>query len=42
MRARDIGVLDLELGLEAGCEPQPEAGYSTASMRGSLTESAMR
>ena len=35
-RARDIGVLDLELGLEAGPEPEPEAGYSTASRRGSL------
>jgi len=29
-------VLDLELGLEAGPEPEPEAGYSTASRRGSL------
>jgi len=35
-RARDIGVLDLGLGLEAGPEPEPEAGYSTASWRGSL------
>jgi len=31
-RARDIGVPDLGLGLEA----EPEAGYSTASRRGSL------
>ena len=29
-------MLDLELGLEAGLEPEPEAGYSTASRRGSL------
>ena len=29
-------MLDLELGLEAGSEPQPEAGYSTASRRGSV------
>jgi len=37
-------VLDLELGLEAGPEPEPEAGYSTASRRGSLarTSDAMR
>jgi len=35
-RARDIGVLDLGLGLEAGPEQEPEAGYSTASWRGSL------
>ena len=27
---------DLALGLEAGLEPKPEAGYSTASRRGSL------
>ena len=42
-RARDIGVLDLGLGLEAGPEPKPEAGYSTASRRGSLarTRNAM-
>ena len=26
---------DLALGLEAGPEPEPEAGYSTASRRGS-------
>jgi len=36
-RARDIGVLDLGLGLEAGLEPEPEAGYSTSPRRGSLT-----
>jgi len=41
-RARDIGVLDLGLGLEAGLEPEPEAGYSTASRCGSLAERAMR
>jgi len=41
-RARDIGVLGLGLGLEAGLEPEPEAGYSTASRRGSLAERAMR
>ena len=41
-RARDIGVLDLGLGLEAGLEPEPEAGYSTASRRGSLAERAMQ
>ena len=41
-RARDIGVLDLGLGLEAGLEPEPEAAYSTASRRGSLAERAMR
>ena len=45
-RARDIGVLDVGLGLEAapeaGPEPQPEVGYSTASRRGSLAERAMR
>jgi len=41
-RARDIGVLDLSLGLEAGPKPEPEAGYSTASRRGSLAERAMR
>jgi len=35
-KARDIGVLDLEMGLEAGPEPEPEAGYSTASRRGFL------
>ena len=29
-------MLVLELGLEAGPEPEPEAGYSTASRRGSL------
>jgi len=29
-------VLDLELGLEAGPEPESEAGYSTASRRGFL------
>ena len=42
-RARDIGVLDLELGLEAGPEPEPEAVYSTALKRGSLarTRNAM-
>ena len=42
-RARDIGVLELGLGLEAGLEPEPEAGYSTASRRGSLarTRNAM-
>ena len=34
--ARDIGVLDLGLGLEAGPEAEPGAGYSTASRRGSL------
>ena len=31
-----------ELGLEAGLEPEPEAGYSTASRRGSLAERVMR
>ena len=41
-RARDIGVLDLGLGLEAGSEPEPEAGYSTASRRDSQPERAMR
>jgi len=41
-RARDIGVLNLELGLEAGLEPEPEAGYGAASRQGSLTERAMR
>ena len=41
-RARDIGVLDVGLGLEAGPEAEPEAGYSTASRRGSLAERAMR
>jgi len=41
-RARDIGVPDLGLGLEAGPEAEPEAGYSTASRRGSLAERAMR
>ena len=41
-RARDIGVLDLELGLEARLEPEPEAGYGAASRRGSLAERAMR
>ena len=44
-RARDISVLDLGLGLEAGSEPEPEARYSTstASRRGSLarTRNAM-
>jgi len=37
-------VLDLGLGLEAGLEPEPEAGYSTASRQGSLarTSDAMR
>jgi len=35
-RARDISVPDLGLGLEAGPEPEPVAGYSTASRRGSL------
>jgi len=35
-------VLDLGLGLDAGLEPEPEAGYSTASRRGSLAERAMR
>jgi len=36
-------VLDLELGLEAGPGPEPEAGYSTASRRGFLarTRNAM-
>ena len=36
-------MLDLGLGLEAGLEPEPEAGYSTASRRGSLarTRNAM-
>jgi len=36
-------VLDLSLGLKAGPEPEPEAGYSTASRRGSLarTRNAM-
>jgi len=29
-------VLDLELGLEAGPEPEPEAAYSTAWRRGYL------
>jgi len=40
-RARDSGVLDVGLGLEAG--PEPEAGYSTASRRGcpSRTRDAM-
>ena len=33
---------DLELGLEAGPEPEPEAGNSTASRRGSLAEHASR
>ena len=41
-RARDSGVLDVGLGLEAKLEPEPEAGYSTASRRGSLAELAMR
>ena len=41
-RACDIGVLDLELGLEAGLEPEPETGYSTASRQGSLAERVMR
>jgi len=41
-RARDICVLDLELGLEAGLEPEPEAGYSNTSRQGSLAEHAMR
>jgi len=36
-RARDIGVPDLGLGLEAGPEPEPEAGYSSPSRRGSLS-----
>ena len=40
-RARDIGVLDLGLGLEAGPEPEPEAGYSTASRQDFLAERAM-
>ena len=35
-------MLDLGLGLDAGLEPEPEAGYSTASRRGSLAERAMR
>jgi len=35
-------VLDLGLGLEAGLEPEPEAGYGTDSRRGSLAERAMR
>ena len=36
-------MLDLGLGLEAGHEPEPEAGYSTASRRVSLarTRNAM-
>jgi len=38
---RDIGVPDVGLGLEAGPEPEPDAGYSTASRRGSLAERAM-
>ena len=41
-RARDIGVLGLELGLEAGPEPEPEAGYSAASRQDFLAERAMR
>jgi len=40
--ARDIGVLVLELGLEAGPEPEPETGYSAASRQGSLAERATR
>jgi len=40
-RARDISVPDLGLGLEAGPEPEPEAGNSTSSRRGSLAERAM-
>ena len=42
-RARDVGVLDLDLGLEAGLEPEPEAGYSAASKPGFLarTRNAM-
>ena len=39
--ARDIGVLDLGLGLEAGPELEPEAGYSTASRQDFLAERAM-
>jgi len=35
-RARDISVPDVGLGLEAGPEAESEAGYSTASRRGSL------
>jgi len=35
-------MLDLELGLEAGLEPEPKAGYSAASRQGSLAERAMR
>ena len=41
-RARDVGVLGLELGLEAGPEPEPEAGYSAASRQDFLAERAMR
>jgi len=33
---------NLGLGVEAGPEAEPEAGYSTASRRGSLAERAMR
>jgi len=40
--ARDIGVLDLGLGLEAGPEPEPEADYSAASRQDFLAERAMR
>ena len=41
--ARDIGVFDLGLGLEAGPEAESEAGYSNTSRRGSLarTRNAM-
>jgi len=35
-------VPDLGLGLEAGPEPEPEAGNSTASRGGSLAEHASR
>ena len=38
-RARDISVPDVRLGLEAGPEAESEAGYSTASRRGSLARS---
>ena len=40
--ARDIGVLDLGLGLEAGPGSEPEAGYSAASRQDFLAERAMR
>ena len=41
-RARDVGVLGLELGLEAGPEPEPVSGYSAASRQDFLAERAMR